>query len=616
MPRFDEMPEHRARLPHSTHDLSHSFGFTATCAHLLPVFHMMIDAGDSVNLGFSFNLRTQPLQSAAMEDIDCHTEYFFVPMQLLLQTFGETYYDINDSFSSFVNSDSRTTMGFNFPVLDFATVSNLLYSDKDLPAVHYDAPSGLVGESLGQQAVRLCDHLQFSSSLVLGEANAGYIPNVFPYQLLAYHCIYQYYYRLDTRERFDQSVFNWDKYYSTPVVTLSDADIRKMFTLYYRPLSDDYFTNVKVSPIVDTLNLNVKNVLETTNNWLTRSGVPGGVSNVIVSGNIIGADSNTAAATYPKGNLSNDPSDSIQTKFGINRGTSGTGYSTVVSNDLNTANIRAMFANEKLWSITGRARKHYDDQTLAHFGYQVPHDPKHEITCFGKDKSQIHIGEVISTAATSDAPLGEIAGKGYGSQGSRMHYFKAPCHGVIMTIFSITPRVRYQTSFAKYNAIASRNDMPIPEYDHLGMQPVFGYETGNINDFPVSSIIGWQYRYEQFKRRYNRVSLAFRYRNSASYDGALSSWMLSYTPYIMSNDVTGPTEEEIYGPNMNSYYYFVYTPNMLNQLFLAQYSMEWSTAYETNLARIYAGDPFVIDSRVTCKLSSWMSDYSLPRLDV
>ena len=40
--------------------------------------------------------------------------------------------------------------------------------------------------------------------------------------------------------------------------------------------------------------------------------------------------------------------------------------------DIRYANIRAMFANEKLWSITGRAKKHYDDQTLAHFGFEVP----------------------------------------------------------------------------------------------------------------------------------------------------------------------------------------------------------------------------------------------------
>ena len=39
-----------------------------------------------------------------------------------------------------------------------------------------------------------------------------------------------------------------------------------------------------------------------------------------------------------------------------------------------------MFAVEKLLRITGRARKDYDSQVLAHLGFKVPHDVKHELT--------------------------------------------------------------------------------------------------------------------------------------------------------------------------------------------------------------------------------------------
>lgn len=77
MPRIDEMPQYRARLSRTTHDLSHKFGFTATVAHLLPVFHDFLQPGETVELGFNYNLRTQPLASAAMVDIKSHVEYFF-----------------------------------------------------------------------------------------------------------------------------------------------------------------------------------------------------------------------------------------------------------------------------------------------------------------------------------------------------------------------------------------------------------------------------------------------------------------------------------------------------------------------------------------------------------
>ena len=39
--------------------------------------------------------------------------------------------------------------------------------------------------------------------------------------------------------------------------------------------------------------------------------------------------------------------------------------------------IRQMFANEKkLAMITGRTKKNYDSQVLAHYGVNVPHDVK------------------------------------------------------------------------------------------------------------------------------------------------------------------------------------------------------------------------------------------------
>ena len=74
MAKIDEMPQHRANLPRTGHNLSHDFGFTCTCAHLLPVFHDFLNAGETVTLGFDFNLRTQPLDSAAMSKLKTHTE--------------------------------------------------------------------------------------------------------------------------------------------------------------------------------------------------------------------------------------------------------------------------------------------------------------------------------------------------------------------------------------------------------------------------------------------------------------------------------------------------------------------------------------------------------------
>lgn len=582
MSRIDEMPDYRAQLGSTSHDLSHTFGFTATCAHLLPVYHDLVQPGERIRLGFNFNLRTQPLQSAAMEEIDVYTEYFFVPMPLLYEPFGSTYFNIIDNYSSNYPNNVGSRLGNNFPVLDFAALASDVYEQRKFKPYSQDGVT--IGESIGQMYYRLFDMLGYNPTLS-AEEGANFNPNTFPYPILAYNCIYQYYYRLDNRELFNQHTFNWDKFYNTPLVDYSDLTVR----LYYRPLANDYFSDIKVSPIVDVLNLNVKDSYEQANQWLTRS-------EYITGNSVLGSGS----PSVPVG--TNTPDNIVQSNFGFNavRATSTSIYANGM--DINTANIRAMFATEKLWSVTGRAKKHYDDQTLAHFGFKVPHDPKHEISVFGKDHSVIHIGEVISTAATTDAPLGEIAGKGYGSQQSKRHDFTAPCHGVVMVIFSIVPRMRYQNTYLKVNALTSRLDLPIPEYDHLGMQPVFRYET-NIdatNAQERSDVMGWQYRYEQYKRRFNRVTRVFQS------GGTLSSWML----HSNANRMQLPN-----GANKNQYLSFVYWPTDLGSIMLVPYESGWSDAFDENNALIYDRDPFVIDSYIYSKKISWMSDYSLPRLD-
>ena len=609
----DLMPEHRAQLPRSSHVLSHDFGFTCTTGHLLPVFHTIMNPGEKINIGFDFNLRTMQLEAAAFADLVTHVEYFFVPMQLLYQPFENVFYDIQNLYSNFYED-----VAARLPLLDFSELIDSVYTDRANAAMTYPE-TALPVESVGQQAIRLLDMLGFNpigvaTGLSRSSGGTWYYPNVFPYQLLAYNCIYQYYYRMDSRERFDNTAFNWDKYYSNIFVSNSGSLLR----LFYRPLRNDYFTDVKVSPIVDVLNLNSKTELEVTNQWLSRSSsynLSEGYVPVLTPGRV-----GSTATSSPVNGVS--PSNDIISQFGFNSGsTLASGSSSSIYNipngtDITTANIRALFANEKLWSITGRAKKTYDDQTLAHFGFKVPHDVKHEITCFGKDEGKIHVGEVISTANTELSPLGEIAGKGYGQMNSKRHSFVAPCHGVVMAIFSVECIHNYEAGIAKYNAVASKFDFFIPEYDHLGMQPLFRYETmyceNEEGTILPSNIIGWQYRYEQWKRRYNRTSGAFR--NST---GSLKSWIPTFAPYGGNYLYIGDAGKSDNQPNANSYTSFLNFPTDVNQLFLAQYPSTWSDVFESEdgWSAIYDNDPFVVNSRIDCTLVSEMSDYSLPRLD-
>lgn len=609
----DFMPEFKANLPRTSHVLSHQFNFTATTAHLNPIFHTIINPGETIKLGFDFNLRTQPLDSAAFAVLKTHTEYFFVPFSLLYQSFDQVYYGISDQWSSALASNLASR---NLPVLDFNNIILQLYTHRSS-----SVPGLLSGnsESIGQSSIRLFDLLGYNPIGIACPDSEGthYVNfNVFPYPILAYNCIYQYYYRLDARESFVPKTFNWDLYPTGSVVDSNDF-FKEYCLMHYRPVDNDYFTDIKVSPIVDVLNLSSKSNFSLAKSWLTRSDVTG--TPVLSSGSSGGVSSNIPGSPLYSNNRV--PAANVQTNFGFTGDVFTFGGTTdyVSRNgfDINTANIRAMFANEKLWSITGRAKKNYDDQTLAHFGFSVPHDVKHEISCFGHDVSDISIGEVISTSATSGAPLGEIAGKGYGRQNSNKHTFTAPCHGVIMVLFSVVVDRNYEGGIAKHNMVVNANDLYQPEYDHLGMQPLFAYET-NFFDYPSAlsdgdpnELYGWQYRYEQWKRRYNRINGAFRNQS-----GSLKTWCPSFTPYLSNSSSTGQTKNGNLA-NTQSYQYFMNYPTDCNQIFLAQYPNAWSTSFETwqGWSAIYDFDPFVINGYIDSVLVSTMSDYSLPRLD-
>lgn len=588
--RPDEMPEFRNQVPHSTHSLNHGSAITATCSHLMPVFYDFMNAGEVIDVSIPFELITEPLVSYAQARIVVHTEYFFVPMELIYQPFGDWYYNIRSQYSSMFGDDVERKL----PTFDLDG-AQLFAKDHKLDV---GVNTGSDIECFGRRFCRLFDLLDYGSEAVFGGYDPATDPKtdavIFPYGLAAYNCIYQYFYRLDNRQKFSSRSFNFDRFYQTGQIILTNDEMYQFASIKYRPKDNDYFTDCKVSPIVDVLNLNVKTELAAADSWLTRS--KNSVNSPTVSSGSAGDASTSGFAGW------SNPSGYIQTKFGNVAGGANAPVGTAI--DLSTANIRAMFASEKLWSITGRAKKHYDDQTLAHFGFKVPHDPKHQISRFGHDVTTLDIGMVIATGASADTPLGEIAGKGRANGSATHRRFTAPCHGVVMAIMSIVPDLYYYDYRAKYTMVRDRSDFFTPEYDHLGMQPLFGYECGYGTDGAHDTqIMGWQYRYEQWKRRFNKVSNAFGYL------GTRKTWMVATEPHYGSV-IPG-------GPNREDYLAFMHSPYECNSIFVPQYSGLWSTSFDDdrNSAALYDLDPFNITMHIQASLRSEMSDYSLPRLD-
>lgn len=580
MPKSDARFEYKANLSRDPQHLKKDpFAFTCAAGMLVPVFSDFASPGDTYYIYHDLDyMRTNPLAKPAMIDVKVHYESYFVPMQMIYQPFEQTFFSLNDLQSSFYNLASLQNNAF--PLFDYsayvtavkATSTSLNY----LP-----------------DAFRFADYMQLSALNFVGTTlrnSNAYEPNFFPWAVLAYHTIFQYVYRLDDKSQFNHD-FNWDQYYSS-TTPISLGGTSGFFNIYQRPWNFDYFTSMYRSPIVSDANLQ-------------RVMSPKGYSDLVPWG-----------STNPmKGDGSFPTINSDARAFT----TALTSTYNQNNNTLaeSTAMIRQMFANEKLSMITGRTRKTYDAQVLAHFGIKVPHDPKHDIAKIGHDVYDLRIGEVTSLASSSSTPLGELAGKGYAFGKGKEHKFTAPCHGVVMTIFSVEPKKKYTGGFARKHAVTNAFDFPVPEFDRLGNQPVFRYEVGNryINpsdptDYTsMTDQIGWNKRYHQWKNQPAYATCAFMGSTSTAVND-FNAYMIASEPFGVIDVVNAGGRNGSARPDLEDRFYI--DRHCTDGIMLMPFADGWKAIsggenWNDTPWLVYVRDPFIVNSFEKVSKVSWMS---------
>lgn len=585
MAKSDARFGYQADLGRDVHDLSAPFVFTCAPGQLLPIFEDLATPGDAyyVNHDLTF-LRTQPLLAPAMVDVKVHLESFFVPAFLIYESFGATIFNIQDIYSS-MYTGGAAPLQQNFPKMVFEDIHDLCEGDWKHTKRRHDI-------------VRLMDLFEMNPYSYIGESgdDAEYPsyfhwnPSVFPWQWLSYHCVYQYYYRLDDKEQFEPAMFNFDQFRTMSEINMG-LIINDFWQVHQRPWDFDYFTSMYRSPIVSDVNVN--QILQA-----------GGYSDLL-SKNV---------SQRPITDVGYTSEDNSTTVAFAATAPSSYGASAVQAG-LNTASIRQLFANEKLAMVTGRARKTYDSQVIAHFGAKVPHDVKHDISMIGHDEYDLKIGEVTSLSASDTASLGTLAGKGWSQGQGKQHKFVAPCHGVIMTIFSVEPKKRYYGGYNRINSVTSAFDIPIPEYDRLGNQPMFRYETGEVSGsgtVTATDVVGWKERYYANKRRHARCTLAFMNPNGVHNAGynEWASYAISSAPFGAYTSTNNHTAR----PDLMSRFYI--DTHAMDGMMVSPYLDAWqngiageetSENWNASPWLSYQRDPFIVDMDLKVKKVSWMS---------
>lgn len=601
--KLNSMPDYQARMQKQPHDVSQATSFTSSTGMLLPIYFDMLHTGDELHFDGNITARLNPLINNATAKLDIHLDYFFVPLSVMYTPAPSMFYQTDDLISNqFTSSDASWE---KFPVLDLDVVLQRIKSDSQAgvnDSQFYAGERFYQGafDCRGKAAVRLCDLLEYDFYGLFEQFDTStthYNPVHTPWFLLAYHACYELYngYRNSDREP-KTYLYNIDSYYNAANIEPKD----ELMALHYVSSYKDYFTSLKVSPVGSSVSMlsreNSWDMLSKVNSYLYNDG---DYSRVDVDGQQQSDDRYSTTSAFLTGNAD---------------------YS------FNAANIRQIFMVDKLLRVTGRANKDYESQFLAHFGIKIPHDVLHNITHIGHDMFTLTPEPVISTADTfngeSGSSLGQVGGQGYGNFHGKNRNFIAPCHGVFMVLYHCQPRFRYYPGISKLHDLSDPMKFWQPEYDRKGMQPVFSYEMlkGGRDTRPLnvnSYRMGWQFAFEQLKRKYDRCSLAFRNTERTDVVNNYSAWVLSRSPFKLpysgiSQDGSSQLDDNV----TDNYTSFLSTPHDLDTIMQLRYQSQWISMLGYDEAHLlFATDPLIHDFCLNCKKVNFMSEYGEPELD-
>lgn len=609
----------QAQLSRHSHDVSAGYSASLSTGMIVPQYFDILGPGDSIYYRTHMFARLQDVVTAFLGEIDLHVDYFFVPLQMLYTPFGQIFAQTDDFISSVYSSMPAKD---KFPLLNFAQfeVDNFDFGNSDYKF-----------ECEGKSMARLLDSLDANPLHVFNNAftiptheqkptdldeSVTEMPAVVPWAFAAYQCIYQKYYRNDEFEKLMVSSYNFDSHYAETAFLDNEY-----FRLRYVQRPSDYFTKTRVSPISSAVNKLGQS------DWMPDNGADLGVQSIVKVEEFL--SSKTGIHGFVTGgDLGNSIAVNAFTSTSANVANLGNVNTSNGSVYLSAANIRALFAVDKFARIYGRADKTYDDQILAHFGIKIPHDVKHDLTHLKHYHVVLQSDPIFGTANTVNADgdafvgtIGQVGGQGQCTLDSDQEKFTAPVHGVFMAVAYAVTKPRYTYTFNKLHFASERLSFPIPEFDKLGAQPLYAYETNpyylqqdnaqSQQQF-ISVRIGWQNRYQQFKEKYDRASLVYSApdfgHNPDGANNIYSSWIIARNAFGGLGNSYGTASK------MVSAYAFFESPYALNNIMVRPYNGNWSEDWYTSPHLMFQSDPILTEYKCFAKKVSWMSETGEPDL--
>lgn len=557
-------------------DWSEHFSFTAKAGELLPVYWKFMLPGTKVNLNLSSFSRTMPVNTAAYTRVKEYYDWYFVPFRLINKSLGQALVQMQDQPVQATSILRNKAVTLDLPWTSCDSMFKLVsYTSK----IHTD--KNLNGFSKAATTAKLLRYLRFGNCYytskpdempanknfglsskddfnLLSAKNTSF--NILP--LAAYQKIYCDYFRFEQWENACPYTYNFD-YYNGGDVFSSVVSNPKDFwsndnilSLRYANYNKDLFMGVMPSSQFGSVaTVSILN----TGSLPSLNGIPfinlsAGSSATVVSAS---TSLNPLSFKQSAGGVA------VGQPFGINLNS--------LKSSFDILSFRIAEATQKWKEVTQCAKQGYKEQLEAHFNVKLSEALSDHCRYIGGTSSGITISEVLNTNLESgDA---NIKGKGVGgSFGSET--FETNEHGILMCIYHVVPVLDYLRSGQDLQLLHTlATDLPIPEFDHIGMEALPIESLFNENSTEGSAImdnvpvLGYVPRYVAYKTSVDWVSGAF--------ETTLDTWVAPLTVNqqifkLLFTPDSGPVFSMNYG-------FFKVTPMVLDSIFVTACDDTWDT---------------------------------------
>lgn len=183
----------------------------------------------------------------------------------------------------------------------------------------------------------------------------------------------------------------------------------------------------------------------------------------------------------------------------------------------NIPNLREASAWQRVVDIFSIAGSRLFDRIRAVFNVLPDGFADDRVQFLARYQAYIKIGEVLTTATTTEASTGDYAGRGILIDGKYLFRRRFTEYGWLMCISSVVPSIAYNGISRQLTDI-SLFDTPVPQLAEVGDQSVFDREvnflfSGSQDSSFGTSVFGSQFRYYAYKWSPDSVHGSFRMKS-------------------------------------------------------------------------------------------------------